>query len=234
MTRVDQQQDRVATGTLGSHRCGPADQDSLVAVAPTLGAIVESITDPYVMGDPVRDAAGRVVDFRVTAANRAATADVAPYPGILVGRLASELFPDQFGRRLIPVITEVLETGTPVSIDEYPYPSARAGGALRRYDVRASAIGDRLVFTWRDVTSRFDERSRFESTIANSADVVILVRGGVVDWVSPGVTDLLGWAPAEVAASPATSWSIRATGGGWTRPGRARSLASPPACACGT
>lgn len=52
------------------------------------------------------------------------------------------------------------------------------------------------------MTDRFDERLRFEAMIANSADLVLLLRDGLVEWVAPGVTELLGWAPADVVGSP--------------------------------
>ena len=121
-------------------------------VLPALDAIVESVTDPYVLGDPVRDADGTTVDFLIVAANRAAVADVGLPTGLLVGRRARAIFPGDFGDQLIRMIAQVLETGAPLEVDEYPYPSFHDGGRLHRYDVRASAVGDRLVFTWRDVT----------------------------------------------------------------------------------
>ena len=188
---------------LGAVAHRPRGVPELFEVATPLDAIVESVTDPYVLGDPVRDGDdGQIVDFIVTAANQAATADVGLSHRALVGGRASTLFPGDFGRRLISMVAEVLETGAPLSIDEYPYPSRRARGALHRYDVRASAVGDRLVFTWRDVTDRFEERIRFQAMIANSADVVFLVRDGLVEWVSPGIADLLGWDPADVVGTP--------------------------------
>lgn len=168
----------------------------------SLQAIVESITDPYVLGDPVRDDSGQIVDFVLVAGNRAALDEIGLSDRVLAGVRASTLFGDGFGRRLIGMVAQVVETGAPLSIDEYPYPSVRAAGALHRYDVRASAIGDRLVFTWRDVTARFEQRVRFEQMIANSADVVFLVRNGCIDWVSPGVTGLLGWTHAELVGLP--------------------------------
>lgn len=106
-----------------------------------LDAIVGSVTDPYVLGDPVRDGSGQIVDFVVRAANQAAIADIGQSHRTLVGGRASALFPTEFGVRIISMVAEVLDTGAPLGIDEYLYPSRRSGGALRRYDIRASAVG---------------------------------------------------------------------------------------------
>jgi PAS domain S-box-containing protein len=175
---------------------------SLGPRGPDLEDLVESVTDPYVLGDPVRDATGRIVDFRIRAVNGAACRSVRIPRRQVVGALSSALFPHDFGTRLLRMLVQVIETGDPLSVDEYPYPTPWAGGDLHRYDVRATAVNGRVVFTWRDVTDRYEERRRYESMIANSADVVLLVRGGGIEWVSPGVTELLGWTVDEVTGLP--------------------------------
>lgn len=176
------------------------------APAPSLPAVrdvIEAIPDPYALGEPVFDAAGDIVDFMILELNAIACASVGLSREAVLGTRARDLFPSEFGDRLIRLVGEVVTTGRPLAVNDYLYPSTVNGGALHRYDVRATALDGRLVFTWRDVTFRFEERRRFEQMITNSADVVLLMTDGVVDWASAGVVELLGRPVDEIIGTPA-------------------------------
>jgi len=176
--------------------------DLVVAPPPALRDVIESILDPYVLGGPVRDASGQIVDFTVLEVNNLACASIGIPRELVLGARARALFPSEFGERLIHLVGEVVTTERPLAVNDYVYPSTIDRGALHRYDVRASAVDGLLVFTWRDVTYRFDERRRFEQMITNSADVVLLITQGLVEWISAGVTALLGWSIDEITGTP--------------------------------
>jgi len=169
---------------------------------PSVRDVVECVLDAYVVGEPVRDRSGRIIDFATLEANSGACASIGLPRHLVIGARVRALFPNEFAERLIHLVGDVVDSGRALSIDDYPYPSPLNGGAIHRYDVRATALDGRVACTWRDVTSRFAERQQFETMLANSADVVLLVADGTVEWVSAGVTDLLGWSVDEVIGAP--------------------------------
>jgi PAS domain S-box-containing protein len=67
-------------------------------------------------------------------------------------------------------------------------------------------VGDRVCFSWREVTERFSNeqvfamsRNRYRLLAENSSDVVVLVApDGAIEWVSPSVRDMFGWEPEEI------------------------------------
>ena len=65
-------------------------------------------------------------------------------------------------------------------------------------------VGDALSFTWRDITDRYAttlalaaSEEKFRLIADNSSDVVMRVRSSGVVWVSPSITDAIGWTPEE-------------------------------------
>ena len=163
---------------------------------PGIRDVIESLLDPYVLGDPVVDPEGSVIDIVLLFANEAACRSFgAPREAAVGGSLGDLLAPEIAGTLLLG-LDDVVTTGAPLRIDEHAYTCA--DGAVLRYDLRATKVGDRLAVTWSDVTDRYEQRHRLELMIANSADVVLFVRDGIVGWVSPGVLELLGWTAEEL------------------------------------
>jgi diguanylate cyclase (GGDEF)-like protein/PAS domain S-box-containing protein len=118
-----------------------------------LQATLDSLLDPHVMLDAVRDGAGQIVDFVYADANEAACA----YNGLaredLVGRRLLDLLPGHEGTGLLGLYAEVLDSGTSLALDSYSYPN-EIQQEERHYDMRAVKVGDSLSYTWRDVTDR--------------------------------------------------------------------------------
>jgi signal transduction histidine kinase len=125
--------------------------------------VLDSLVDPLVLLKAVRNDRGAIVDFRYTAANRAACA----YTGIdhehLVGASLLELLPGHVATGLFGRYVRVLETGVPLVLDDHAYLS-ELHGEERRFDIRAARIDDGLVYTWRDVTARL-ERDRARAMV---------------------------------------------------------------------
>lgn len=144
-------------------------EQRLAAVADRGRRILDGMLDPWVVLSPVHDAQGHVVDLVFTEANaRACEYNQVTYDELVGARLL-ELLPAHRGSDLYAGYLHTLETGEPLVLDDYVYPREIFGGADRRYDIRVVRIEDGLSFTWRDVTSRFEERVRLARSEARFA-----------------------------------------------------------------
>jgi len=174
-----------------------------------LRATLDSLMDPHVLEEAVRDEAGQIVDFRFADANPAACA----YLGIayqdLVGSRLLERYPGAGVAYLMQKNVQVVETGEPLRLDDLVVPVETMGGQDRHLDIRAARIGDGLFYTWRDVTDRqvaaarlAESQEQYRLLAENASDVVALSgpdRRAI--WVSPSVTRTLGWAPEELVGT---------------------------------
>lgn len=169
-----------------------------------LQATLDSLLDPHVNLRAVRDSGGHIVDFVFTIANDAACAYNRISRDRLVGATILGLFPAHASTGLLDMYREVVETGVPLVLDDYPYPHEIVGGE-RYFDIRAVRVGDTLSFTWRDVTDRrraalqlAESEERYRLIADTVYDVVLRLNNeGVVTWVSPSLTRELGWRPEQ-------------------------------------
>lgn len=168
-----------------------------------LRATADSMIDPQMLVEAVRDPSGRVIDLRYLSANTAACTYLGHEESDLVGRTQLELAPSVAGTELQSWYFQCFDDGVPVVVDDFAWRSDMIG-ENRRYDIRATRAGpDRLSLTWRDVTERSEAAHRlatseqnFRLLAENSADVVMLTRNGRFAWVSPSAEGVLG-APPE-------------------------------------
>lgn len=166
-------------------------------------AMLDTFLDPHVLLQAVRDEAGHIVDFAYADANQAAADYMQMSPEDLRGSTVLQLLPGQAGSGMLALYAEAVETGVPLVLDDYAY-QHEILESHRRYDVRGVKVGDALSFTWRDVTERFtatrliaESEERFRLLAENSSNVVLRSRDGRILWVSPSLTDMLGWSPQE-------------------------------------
>ena len=96
-----------------------------------------------------------------------------------------------------------MHSDAPLVADDFLYDN-EVLGLVRRYDIRGTRVGDELTITWRDTTERFEAKERiaqseqhFRLLAENSADVVVLVRDGRIDWASPSMARTLNWQPTQ-------------------------------------
>jgi len=171
-----------------------------------LSVTLDSMLDPHVLLEAVRDESGAIVDFVYVDANPAAC----KYNGLahdeLVGARLLDLLPGHDRSGLFASYCRVVESGEPLLLNDLAYEQELLGGAPRFYDVRAVRIGDCVSYTWRDVTERHEDAAALAASEAayrliaeNASDVVF--RGdneGIFRWVSASVTALTGWRPEEL------------------------------------
>jgi diguanylate cyclase (GGDEF)-like protein/PAS domain S-box-containing protein len=121
--------------------------------ARTLKATVDSMLDPHVLFQAIRDEDGTPVDVRFAEANDAAIAYVRRPRDEVIGSPLKQLFEQRAATMVLNWVLEVLITGTPFARDDVPLPMSLEGHP-RRLDIRAVRVGEFVSFTWRDVTER--------------------------------------------------------------------------------
>jgi diguanylate cyclase (GGDEF)-like protein/PAS domain S-box-containing protein len=168
-----------------------------------LRATQEGMFDPLAIVEPVRDGDGHVVDFVYLDLNPAACAWFKADRDHLVGKRLCRTFPEIESSGLLRALAEVADAGRPLTLDDFPF--TLRGVGLRWLDVRGIRGDTWLSLAWRDVTERHDAADRlaaseeqFRLLAENSSDVVLrLDTHDTILWISPSVTPVLGWTPAD-------------------------------------
>ncbi len=169
-----------------------------------LRATLDTLPDPQVLVEAVRREDGTVGDFCFMEANPAACQALGHPRERIVGALLSQVDPPLHASRIVARLAATLDGGKPQVINNHPH--THSTGQVRRYDIRAVAVRDALTVTWRDVTERFEEaaslaqsEARYRLILEESSDMVSFHEPqGHVQWVSPAIERLLGWAPTDV------------------------------------
>lgn len=169
-----------------------------------LRAILDTMLDPHVMLEPMRDESGKITDFVFADANDAACRYNKLKREDLVGRRLREIFPALTTTGLLEVYGRAYESEQPLVLDEFVYPHEIHAGE-HRFDIRAVRVGDALSFTWRDVTDRYllarklaASEEHYRLLTQNAYDTAVRIADDHrVLWVSPSLKTVLGWEPAE-------------------------------------
>jgi diguanylate cyclase (GGDEF)-like protein/PAS domain S-box-containing protein len=178
-------------------------QDVLAAERLRLRATLEGMLDPLAIIEPVRDDERHVVDFTCLDVNPAACNWFTMDRDRLVGTRLCGTFPELDSSGLLRSLAALADTGSPLLLDDFPF--MLRGVGLRRLDIRGIRGHDWISLVWRDVTERHQAAERlaaseeqFRLLAENSTDVIFrLDANGTILWISPSVTPVLGWAPAE-------------------------------------
>ena len=202
-----------AVGSVDGRIVGLRDVHELVSARELLSreqsrlrATVDSLLDPHVLLEAVRDEFGQIVDFVYTDANAAAC----KYNGLayqeLVGARLLDLLPGHDDSGLFQTYRHVVQSGEPLVLDDFTYAQELLGGVPRNYDIRAVRVGDGLSSTWRDVTRRHEAAAalaeaedQYRLLAENASDIVWRIDAdSVIRWVSPSVHYVLGWPPEHL------------------------------------
>lgn len=170
-------------------------------------AALDSMLDPHVLLEAVRDEDGRVVDFVFTDAN-AAACDYNRLPREeLLGSTVLGLLPGHARKGgLLERYISVIETGEPLLLDDYVY-SDELLDDERHFDIRAVKVGDSVSFTWRDVTGRAAQTRRLADSEQWQRQLLSSMAEGVVVHSSEGrivssndaAQRMLGLGPEQLA-----------------------------------
>ena len=131
-----------------------------------LRGVVDSLFDPWVQLNAVRDADGVIVDFVYADANDAACRANHLSRDELIGRNLLSLLPEHGSSGLLAQYAQVVDTGEALALDDEPFTDP-FDGVERRYDNRIVRVGDGISFTWRDVTERYRLRQRLSEQADN-------------------------------------------------------------------
>lgn len=180
---------------------GSADTAEACAL---LRASFDTIPDPQILIEAVRDEAGRIVDFTYRDVNKAACDALDVARKDLLGRGLRDTLPNFSQSGLLDRYARCLATGEPVVLNDYPYRLRSQG---RHCDVRAGRTdADIITVAWRDVTERVvDERriakseEQFRLLAQNLGEGLFRISAdGEILWMSESAERQFGRMPADV------------------------------------
>lgn len=173
---------------------------------------VENLLDGFGIFSSVRDANGKIVDFRFEYINKAGCLLNEKTFEEQMGRTLLELLPAHKEMGLFEEYTRVVESGQPFVREPLIYEDLYGGSRRlqRAFDVRAAKLGDGFVATWRDITERVQEDQEIEllrrqnELILNSAAEGIfgLDNHGRHTFVNPAAARMLGYEVSELVGQP--------------------------------
>lgn len=132
-----------------------AVRDALAASHERLRATLDSMLDPHIVLDAVRDEFGQINDFTFADANPAAVDFHGTTREELIGSRFLSYHPAAATTGLLADYINVVETGECLVLDDYAFPLDLMGGEMRRFDIRVVKMRDALSVTWRDITERY-------------------------------------------------------------------------------
>jgi len=169
------------------------DIDDETTGTPRVGAPIRESPNPIFILAPVRDAEGTIVELEYVFLNDAALRLYRRKSSDLIGRGVLEVFPSYKDNGIFGADAQAIETQLPVNID---VPWIDENGVQGAFTWQATPFGDGVMAVAVNVTAaKLAEREREYRLLAEGAGNVVLTHGmdGVTDWVSPSVTEVLGW-----------------------------------------
>jgi PAS domain S-box-containing protein len=178
--------------------------DALAASEARLRIAIDTMLDGVLISTAIRDASGRIADFRLDYANPAMAAISRIPEDQQVGHTLLELFPAYRTNGLFDAYVRVVETGAPFESSAFRYvdPDAPGGPADQYLEQRVARIGDGYLISERDVTDRHRaelEMRRLSTAIEQSADAVVVTDADArITYVNPAFEKVSGYAREEV------------------------------------
>jgi PAS domain S-box-containing protein len=117
-----------------------------------LQGILDTVFDPYLVMEAIRDAEGKITDLLMTGANRAACEYYGWEHDELVGHRALELNPAFADSELFAAIVTCVDSGEPLKLDNVAFRSV-SSPVEGRFAVRGTPFGDGISCCWRALNS---------------------------------------------------------------------------------
>jgi PAS domain S-box-containing protein len=170
-----------------------------------LRATYDSMLDPHVLYEAIRDEGEEVIDLRPVDANRAACEYNKRSRERLIGSTIAQVYPGFINDPTRVACAQVLATGEPLVLDDATWGRPRlVAGQVRRFDVRAARVSESLLsVTWRDSTERQDAAeyaNRMAAVLEQTHDAIIgfsFPDTLVTSW-NRGAERMYGYAAEEV------------------------------------
>lgn len=209
---VDGRPNGVVGGFLDVHELVMA-RDGVRESEGRLRNALDSMLDAHAVLKPVRDNTGEIVNFSFDEVNSTACEYLEAVRSDILGTLITDRMPGNESSALMRLYARAMETGEPLVVEDFFYPAFELTGSDRHFEVRAVRFDESLSLIWRDVTLQREtaaalaaSEEQYRLLAENSSDVVLRESGGRITWVSPSLTPMLGWAPAEWVGTSTTDW----------------------------
>jgi diguanylate cyclase (GGDEF)-like protein/PAS domain S-box-containing protein len=174
-----------------------------------LRSTLDSLLDPHLLLDVVRDGLGLVHDFLLADANEKALHVLRSTKEKLLGRSLLSILPGINHSPLMTLLMDAADRGGSLVLDDIADPTGLLAATGGYVEVRAIRVNGVLSLTWRDVTDRHQMIQRIATSeqkhrllTENASDVVMLLRQGLIEWISPALSRMLGWSPANWIGHP--------------------------------
>lgn len=175
-----------------------------------LQGLLHMTVEPHVQLRTLRGDDGGISDFAVAEANEAATRLLGLNRGDRLGATLDAVVPPGEERASAHErLGAVLQSGgEQVLVRDIAVDDAD-GDSGRRFDLRAMRAFEGVLLSWRDVTQRHQLAAALSASeqdfrlLAESIGDVVRIIGidGIQRWVSPSVTNLLGYTPDELVGT---------------------------------
>jgi two-component system, chemotaxis family, CheB/CheR fusion protein len=200
----------VLTGALQDITEKRAEDARLLKVREQLAGVLHSTLHSIMLFSPVRDDAGRIIDFEWVLANAAAAAVVGHAPEELKGRRLLDVTPGNRDTGLFDRYAAVVENSVKLDIEQY----YDHDGIRTWFHIVAEKVGDGFAVAFEDITGRKEREQELETfadlTALNPHPVLRAGRDGVLRYANPAAAPLLrndafgiGEALPEVLLTPA-------------------------------
>lgn len=176
------------------------DVSELWRAQQALEGAIETMIDPFVLLEGVRDDQGTLVDLRWVAASDTAVEQTGPPRGQMIGNTLLTVFPKHLDSGPMRSYLHTLETGEPTVLNDYPF-EHELRGLDGRFDIRAFRAGPNLLaLAFRDVTEQYvqrqalaESRSLYQLATEDVTDAVVRFDASTkIIWASPSFQTLVG------------------------------------------
>jgi diguanylate cyclase (GGDEF)-like protein len=151
-------------GVIDSFRDVQAEHDAseeLRRGSEILRGVIDSLSDPWVLLEAVRDESGSIVDMVFVDANEAAGEHNRVSREDIVGARLLAIAPEHGPSGIFERYVRVVESGLTLVEDDVAF-THPVDGEVGWFDNRAVKVGDGISLTWRDVTDRYLRRRELE------------------------------------------------------------------------